>query len=118
MKHALKTALTLLATLALLLGHGGFGASVSAKPTKKMGCCGDACPTHCCVEESDSSPAGPLPAVPANTSSQQLQAALLPVLLGGFALEFPASPAPAHFPGLSPAASPVPLYVRTHSFLI
>jgi len=118
MKHALKTALALVATLALLLGHGGFVASVSAAPAKKMGCCGDACPTHCCVEDSNATPAGPLPAVPATSSSQQLQAALLPAILEGFALEFSASPAPAHFPGLSPAAYPVPLYVRTHSFLI
>lgn len=118
MNHALKTALALLATLALLLGHGGFVAGASAAPAKKMGCCGDACPTHCCVDDSDSTPAEPLPAVPATSSSQPLQGALLPGILECFALEFTAPPAPSRLPGISPAFSSVPLYVRTHSFLI
>lgn len=118
MKHALKTALALVATLALLLGHGGFVAGASGAPAKKMGCCGDACPTHCCVEESDSLPAESLPAVPSVSSCQQLQAALIPVMppcLGGKLIT---PPAPLPGPDPFPSSSPVPLYVRTHSFLI
>lgn len=118
MKHALKTALALVATLALLFGPGGFVAGASVAPAKKKGCCGDACPTHCCVEEGDSTPAESVPAVPSVSSCQQLQAALIPVLLPCRVGQPITSPAPARGPDPFPAASPVPLYVRTHSFLI
>lgn len=118
MKHPLKTALALVATLALLLVHGGFVSAQSPAPAKKMGCCGDACPTHCCVERGNSAPAEPLPAVPVTSSSQQFQAALLPEMLACFRGELIAPPVSAHCPRLAPASASVPLYVRTHSFLI
>ncbi len=118
MKPALKTALTLVAMLALLLGQGVWSVTASPAPTKKMGCCGDACPTHCCVERGSSTPAGPLPVVPVTTSSQQLQEALLPVMLGCFDVVLATSSASDHFPSRFPVSAAVPLYVRTHSFLI
>ena len=118
MKHPLKTVLTLVAALALLLAHGGFVSAQSPAPAKKMGCCGDACPTHCCVERGNSAPAEPLPAVPVTSLSQQFHAALLPELPACFRGESIASPVSVLCPCLAPASAAVPLYVRTHSFLI
>ncbi len=118
MKHAFKTALTLLAALTLLFAQGGFVLPTAAAPAKKMGCCGDRCPTHCCVGKSDSAPAQPLPAIPTVSLSQSLQAALLPAIVCLIALE-PPVPLPSSFgSSVSSVGSSVPLYVRTHSFLI
>lgn len=118
MKHALKTALTLLAALTLLFVQGGFVSSISAAPAKKMGCCGDKCPTHCCVGKSNSAPAQPLHAIPTVSLSQSLPAALFPAIVCLIAIEQPAPLASSFGSSVSSVGSSVPLYVRTHSFLI
>lgn len=117
MKHAFKTALTLVATLALLLAPGGFVSSVSAAPVKPVGCCCDKCPTHCCVGKNSSAPAEPFSAIPSVSASHLLQA-LLPVLNTLISVGLSAPPTLCFVPSPSSVGLPVPLYVRTHSFLI
>lgn len=119
MRTALKTVLTFVATLALLLGQAGLmrAASTSA-PVAKAGCCGSACPTHCCLEKGSSTPTESLPAVPVASPGQQLQAGLLPVMLQCLNIDLPVRTIFVPPLSLSAVVAPVPFYVRTHSFLI
>ncbi len=118
MKHLRQAGLALVVTLALLLAQSGLLASVKAEPVRKMDCCGDACPTHCCVDQKDAGPEGSVPAVPAVTSVNQLQAALVPDRVKSVRSQTDRSICYCDASRVSPFLSSVPLYVRTHSFLI
>jgi hypothetical protein len=119
MKPVLKTILVLVATFGLLSAELGWVSSLNAAPLQKAGCCGDQCPPRCCIERSEELPKDAQPAVPVSAPMQQLQALLLPRLVEVTA---PLALNPAAL-GIdcvfsSPLASGVPLFLRTHSFLI
>jgi hypothetical protein len=110
--------LAFVAALALLVAQVGLAGAFTNTPVKSNGCCGSACPMHCCIGNDETPSSEPVPAVPAPSAGHQLHAALLTVLLTGFSAE-PARACASVLPlDSAPFASPVPLYVRTHCFLI
>ena len=119
MKTVLKTILALVAIFGLLSAELGAVSSLNAAPVQKAGCCGDQCPPRCCIERGDEVPRATQPAVPVPAPTQQLQAFLVPRLseLSPLLAVAPASLGTG-FPFRSPLASGVPLFLRTHSFLI
>ena len=119
MKQVLKTILALVATFGLLSAELGLVSSLNAAPVQKAGCCGDQCPPRCCLERGEEFPQASQPAVPVPAPTQQLQALLVPRLIEVSALLAPEPlPLAIGFPFSSPLAAGVPLFLRTHSFLI
>jgi len=119
MKQVLKTILALVATFGLLSAELGWVSSLNAAPLQKAGCCGDQCPPRCCIERTEDIPREAQPAVPVPAPTQQLQALLVPRLIEVLARRAPEPlPLAIGFPFSSPLASGVPLFLRTHSFLI
>jgi hypothetical protein len=119
MKSFLKTILALVAACGLLGAELGWVSSLNAAPVQKAGCCGDRCPPRCCLERTEDVPRDAQPAVPVPAPTQQLQVLLVPRLTEAAALLAPAPARPAiGFAFSSPLASAVPLFLRTHSFLI
>jgi hypothetical protein len=119
MNKVLKSILSLLAACGLLGAELGLVSSLNAAPVQKAGCCGDQCPPRCCLERSEGLPKDSQPAFPAPAPTQQLQAFLVPRLTEVSAL-LTLDPAPLAVGSAfhSPLASGVPLFLRTHSFLI
>lgn len=119
MKQVLKTILVLVATFGLLSAECGIASSLNAALVQKAGCCGDRCPPRCCIERSEEVPKDSQPAVPAPAPTQQLQAFLVPRLTEVSAL-LTLDPAPLAIGSTFrfPIASGVPLFLRSHSFLI
>lgn len=125
MKRIATVLFALVAALSLLAASVSAtvvdSSQVARKPMMhKKACCKDTtpCPTRCCVERRQSTPAENPPAVPASNLTHQLQLGLLPELVAVFqnvrAPQVPVQLANA----FAPSCSAVPLYVRTHSFLI
>jgi hypothetical protein len=119
MKTVLKSILAIVAAFGLLGAELGAVSSLNAAPVQKAGCCGDQCPPRCCIERTNELPKDSQPAVPVPAPTQQLQAFLVPRLTEVSAL-MALDPAPLAigFTFISPLASGVPLFLRTHSFLI
>jgi hypothetical protein len=111
--------LTLIAMLALLLAPEGVGVAASPKVVQKKACCREkTCPTRCCVERHQIPPTQSKPAVPASAVSQEIQAAVTPVPVELPRVESLLEPGFPSSVSHCPTSSAVPLYVRTHSFLI
>lgn len=94
---------------------------VARKPMMhKKACCKNTtpCPTRCCVERRQSTPAENPPAVPASNLTHQLQLGLMPDFADVFQNGSSAINPVELTPAFAPRCSAVPLYVRTHSFLI
>jgi hypothetical protein len=119
MKQVLKTILALVATFGLLGAELGWVSSLNAAPLQKACCCGDQCPPRCCIERTNELPKDAQPAVPVSAPTQQLQAFLVPCPIEVSAL-LTLEPASLGicFPFSAPFVSGVPLFLRTHSFLI
>jgi hypothetical protein len=119
MKPVFRIMFALLAALGLLISQAGPVRGAESSDTPKGSCCGERhCPTTCCVSEDSSSPAGSQPALPASLGSVEFQLAPLPALVGLIAdgtMERIPSGSFFDFPS---AGSRVPIFLRTHSFLI
>jgi hypothetical protein len=114
-----KTLLVLLSVVSLWLSQSGAGLATASVPRSKAGCCAEKhCPSPCCVgRNQDQAPETP-PATPATASPQVHQSATIPFFTARIDRHESGRNLLPPEPFTVGSFTRVPLYVRSHSYLI